>query len=73
MRSWKELKDFNRILVQGAETTSPPNPKAEGVKMTLPPSEVSAPPHKEQEVVAAPLRVPPVPNKVIASCSLYIL
>jgi len=70
MRSWKELKDFNRILVKGAETTIPPNPKAEGVKTTLPPSEVSAPPHKEQKVVTAPLRFPPVPNKVTAFCSL---
>ena len=69
MRSWKELKDFNRILVKGAETTSPPI-ITEGVKTTLPPSEVSAPPHKEQKVVTAPLRFPPVPNKVTAFCSL---
>ena len=61
---------------QGAETTSPPNPKTEGVKTTLPPSEVSAPPpekistpkEREQEVVTAPIKDTPVPNKVIASC-----
>ena len=71
---------YNEILqeVQGAETTPPPNPKAEGVKMTLPPSEVSAPPpekistprEREQEVVTAPIlaKDTPVPNKVAASC-----
>ena len=61
---------------QGAETTSPPI-ITEGVnKQTLPPSEVSAPPpekistpkEREQEVVTAPIKDTPVPNKVIASC-----
>lgn len=62
---------------QGAETTPPPNPKAEGVTTTLPPSEVSAPPssitistpkEREQVVVTAPTENVPVPDKVIASC-----
>jgi hypothetical protein len=60
---------------QGAET-NPPH-ITEGVnKQTLPPSEVSAPPpekistpkEREQEVVTAPIKDTPVPNKVIASC-----
>ncbi len=61
---------------QGAETNPPPNPKAEGVITTLPPSEVSAPPpekistpkEREQVVVTAPIKSVPVPDKVIASC-----
>ena len=48
----------------------------EGVNTTLPPSEVSAPPpekistpkEREQEVVTAPIKDIPVPDKVIASC-----
>jgi len=61
---------------QGAETNPPPH-ITEGVnKQTLPPSEVSAPPpekistpkEREQEVVTAPIKDTPVPNKVIASC-----
>ena len=60
---------------QGAETTPPPQ-ITEGVNTTLPPSEVSAPPpekistpkEREQEVVTAPIKDTPVPDKVIASC-----
>ncbi len=62
---------------QGAEATPPPPTQTEGVKTTLPPSEVSVPPllkisillEKQQLAMTTPTGSVPVPDKVIAFCT----
>ena len=66
-----------KIESQGAEATPPPPTQTEGVKTTLPPSEVSVPlssmtistpQEREQVANTTPTGSVPVPDKVVASC-----